>query len=411
MNQVSETSKNTRFMSRVATTLLILTACVFFTCLFFLDTYPWLEIVIACSEAAMVGALADWFAVTALFRHPLGIPIPHTAIVPNNQSKIGKSLGLFIEQHFFSEEVLARNGLDIAGPLSRWLQIPQNKSFVVIRLRTFCRTIINLLDDEEVSRAVSEILLKECQKIDVARLAATTLELLKSEAAHELVLDELLKAGGELVVANESWLRQNIRDACPWFVPSFVDRKIFEAIAVKTETTIREALSDRSHELRKRLHMFTERLIERLRCDPDLRIACENVQKMVLENDVFLTYLKTIKNHAKEAFLTSLSDDNSSLSTTLYKGFDKVAKLIETDTHFREKVNQTLKTLVGVLVSNHRKDIGTIVARTINSWDIQTLVRRFEDQVGRDLQYIRVNGTIVGGVIGLALYYIKQIAG
>jgi uncharacterized membrane-anchored protein YjiN (DUF445 family) len=410
MNSTSAiTAPNFIHMRRVATVLLVFMALLSFACLLFVEEFPWLEIVAAFSEAAMVGALADWFAVTALLRQPLGLPIPHTAIIPNNKGRIGRNLGQFIEQHFISEDILSKHNFDLAGPLARWLSHIENRVFVLARIRRVARRLVEALEDEEIGLLLKQGVVAELGRIDASSAVASTLELLTRDETHELVLDELLKLSREFFSTNQPWIRDKIREACPWFVPAFVDRKIFEVVVEKIEQTFRDALVDRAHELRVRIHQAGGGLVERLRTDNDFRETCNELKKAILSNPDFLSYVNSMREGISRIILESLENEEPRLMDPIHRVLVRFSDIVVDDDSVRERVNSTLRSLVGMLLGNHRHDIGVTIARTVESWDFATIVERFEAQVGKDLQYIRINGTIVGGLVGLILYFIKSI--
>jgi len=396
-------------MRRAATLLLCAMVVLFFVSLLFVKEYPWLDMVRAFSEAAMVGALADWFAVTALFRQPLGLPIPHTAIVPNNKGRIGKSLGLFIEQHFISDDLLTEHHIDLGGPLARWLSLPENRAFLVKRFRGVALRLVDVLQDREITALLKDTIITELRDVDAAHAVAAVLGLLTKDDTHELVLDELLKLSQSFFNANQNWVKEKIREACPWFVPSFVDKKIFDAIVQRTGETFGDALSNRSHELRLRVHAAVTDLIKRLEHEDEYRTTFNHFKEVLLANEEFLSYVSTVRDGISRVLTNDLAKEEPRLIRPLHTALDNFCARVLADAEFREKMNHTLRALAGMLIGNHRHDIGETVARTVDSWDSSTLVERMESQVGKDLQYIRINGTLVGGIVGLVLYFVTQL--
>lgn len=392
----------------IATGLLLSMVLLFSLCTAFESLYPWIPPVKAFSEAALVGALADWFAVTALFRHPLGLPIPHTAIVPRNKTRIGKSLGLFVQRNFLSEEALEGESLNITGAVARWLDMPANRKTVVARITSLLPKIISSLEEQEVKMFVDQQVEEFIRKIDVAKTGAKLFRTLTANGMHEVLLDELVEQSRGFFRSNKEWFRRELREASPWFVPDFVDRKIFNAIVDKTEDTFSKALSDKNHELRTRLHGSILIFVEKLESSEDFRLKGESLKEALLSSEIFRGYISSIR----DAFLQGMKADAQSDASLLAATIDRILKNFVATTKASPALQHRLDTFMrGVLrsafgeQSNHVADL---IARTIEGWDTKTLVSKLEEQVGNDLQYIRINGTIVGGLVGLTIYFVER---
>ncbi len=397
------------FVWWVATTLLLSMAGLFSLCSVFIDLYPWVGAVRSFSEAALVGALADWFAVTALFRHPLGLPIPHTAIIPRNKSRIGKSLGVFVQRNFLSKEALEGESLNITGAIARWLELPANRKNIVSRIASVLPKIISSLEEREVKVFVDQQVEDFIRRVDFAKAGAKLFRTLTANGMHEVMLDEVVEQSRGFFRANQEWFGRELREASPWFVPDFVDRKIFTSIVEKTEDTFSKALSDKNHELRKRLHGSILIFVEKLETSDDFQKKGEALKGVLLSSDIFRGYISSLR----DAFLQSVKADAQSDTSLLAATIDRILKNFVATTKaspaLQHRLDNFMRSVLRSAFGEQSNHVADLIARTIEGWDTKTLVSKLEDQVGNDLQYIRINGTLVGGLVGLFLYYIEKL--
>jgi len=368
------------------------------------DHGEWVRVVRAFSEAALVGALADWFAVTALFRRPLGLPIPHTGIIPRNKGRIGKSLGLFVQRNFLTAEVLEGQVVNISGALARFLRNSANRERLVAKVRALIPHGVQVLHDPEVKSFLNDQVEELIRKTDLARSAAKILRMLTSNQMHEVVLDEVLQQLQEFFRSNRLWFREQLRQASPWFVPEFVDRKIFDAIVVKTEQTLGEALANKQHECRRKLLESLYNLIVKLESSPELRSKGEEVKRAILASEGFRAYIGSLRDDLLGAIDADVSKRDSLIVQALQRALLNTVDTISNSPRLQQKLNRIIRGMLSALVGQESTYVADLIAKTIDGWDSKTLVAKLEEQVGDDLQYIRVNGTLVGGLVGLALY-------
>jgi uncharacterized membrane-anchored protein YjiN (DUF445 family) len=402
----SEASRKTWW---VATGLLIFMAVLFLATHLWRADLSWLQAVRAFAEAAMVGALADWFAVTALFRYPLGIPIPHTAIIPSNKGRIGRSLGQFVQSNFLSREVLEGEVVNISGAVARWLSEPGNRKRILRRVRVLVPRMLESVEEGELraflDRQVEEIM----SRIDLAKTAGRLLRLLTSNDMHELVLDEVVRQTRSFFRANQDWFRGQMRDASPWFVPDFVDKRIFEAILNKTEDTFTKALTDRNHELRRRVHHAVTDLIVKLETSSEAQRKGEEIRALLLANDVFRGYINSLRDGLLEEIKADMRSDKSHVAEAIEKILTNFVTTMSASEDLQQRLNKGIRGALHTLAGEQGGHVAGLISRTIDSWNSSTIVAKLEEQVGSDLQYIRINGTIVGGLVGLLLYLIERI--
>ena len=388
----------------MATGLMAIMAALFAVSTTLLSTLPWMGIVRAFSEAALVGALADWFAVTALFRRPLGLPIPHTGIVPRNKTRIGRSLGLFVQRNFLTEKVLDEHVVNISGSFARLLQNQASRQRVIGRVRALVPQVLEVLRDAEIKKFLNGQIEEMIREANIAKTTARLLRMLTANQMHETLLDEFLGQLQRFFRSNQLWFRQQLREASPWFVPEMVDRKIFDAIMRKTEQTLEDALSNREHEFRKRLLDSAYGFMVKLETSPELQQRAESLKTLLLESGTFREYVESIR----EGILTAIDADVEKRESVLLGALERVLQnLVDSlaaSPKLQHKVNRFIRNILSTLVGPESTYVADLIAKTIDGWDTKTLVSKLEEQVGADLQYIRINGTLVGGLVGLALY-------
>jgi uncharacterized membrane-anchored protein YjiN (DUF445 family) len=403
-------SNASRGMWWIATGLLLLMALLLVgTHLWPVDA-GWMQALRAFSEAAMVGALADWFAVTALFRYPLGIPIPHTAIIPSNKSRIGRSLGQFVQSNFLSQEVLEGEAVNISGAVAQWLGDPTNRMRILRRVRSLIPRLLENVEEGELraflDRQVEEIL----SRVDLAKASGRILRLLTSNDMHEVVLDEVVRQTRGFFRANQDWFREQLREASPWFVPDFVDKRIFDSIINKTEDTLAKALNDRNHELRRRVHGAMSDFIVRLETSPEAQRKGEEIRAMLLSNEVFREYVNSIRDGLLAEIRSDIRSESSEVAGAIERILTNFVTTMSASEELQQRLNRGIRGVLGTLAGEQGGHVADLISRTIDSWDSSTIVNKLEEQVGSDLQYIRINGTIVGGLVGLVLHLIQRAA-
>ena len=390
----------------VATGLLLAMAGGFVTCHLLRDTYPQLAPVRAFTEAALVGALADWFAVTALFRHPLGIPIPHTAIVPRNKSRIGRSLGMFVQRNFLTEKALEGESLNITGAIARWLEIPTNRKNITTRVTTLLPKVVSSLEEREVKAFVDDQVEDFLRRIDFAKTGAKLFRTLTANGMHEVLIDEIVQHARGFFRVNQDWIRRELREASPWFVPDFVDKRIFNAIVQKTEDTFSAALSDKNHELRRRLHGSVLIFIEKLETSDEFRVKGEALRETILSSDVFRGYMSSLRDAFLQGIKNDAQSDTSLLAATIDRILANFVSTMKASPALQHRMDTFMRGVLRAAFGEESSHVADLIARTIEGWETKTLVSKLEEQVGSDLQYIRINGTLVGGLVGLALYFL-----
>jgi uncharacterized membrane-anchored protein YjiN (DUF445 family) len=399
-------------MKRLATGLFGLAAAVFLACVLLgEEAGPWVGYVRATAEASMVGALADWFAVTALFRHPLRLPIPHTAIIPRKKDQIGASLGAFVQENFLTRAVVEEKltTIDVPGRLGGFLAAPGRAERLAGDASAVVTALTELLRDEDLEPAVAAIVDRKLHQTPAAPVLARVLELVVEGDRHQEVLSAALRLLARFLQENRVVFRAQLGDASPAWVPDWVDDRVFDRVFSGLQAFLEEVGADPRHELR---HSYDARLrvyIHALRTDPDTAVRIEELKKELLEHPAVRTWSGSLWSNAKNAVLTAAADPDSELRTRIAGMIAQLAESLQTDPTLRELVQRHSHSIAGYLVERFSGDLADLVSSTVARWDTEETSRRIELQVGKDLQWIRVNGTVVGGLAGLVIYTVAQL--
>jgi uncharacterized membrane-anchored protein YjiN (DUF445 family) len=400
-------------MKRRATGLLVLMGVVFVVAWSLEPSQPWLGYVRATAEAGLVGGVADWFAITALFRHPLNIPIPHTAIIPQRKDRIGRSLGNFVQNNFLSPEVLGAK-LRAAG-LSRhaaeWLREPEHARMVVRQAAGALRSATAVVRDDDVHALLERSVIEPLKRRPIAPVLADGLALLTVNDRHQQLLDRLIRGLTRIVAENQELIRQKIREESPWWVPGFVDDRVHERVVDGIERTLFEVSADSHHPLRQQLDGMLDGWIEQLRESPEAIARAEQIKQQVLDHPTSEQLSESLWREVKKVLDRQVDAAEHGTPGGLERGIAALAQAALEDEALLAKLDDWIIGAVLRTVEQHRHEVGQLIAHTVSAWDPDETSRRIELQVGRDLQFIRINGTLVGGMVGLLLYAVTHLAG
>ena len=400
-------------MKVVATGLLLVMAAVFGLTRALQPAYPWLGYVKSFAEAAMVGGLADWFAVTALFRHPLGLPIPHTAIIPRNKDRIGEALASFIKENFLVPAVVARRmqRLDVAGAAGRFLQTPAGEG---TRIRAGASRLIadvfESLDDERLGGIVKGAIATRLRKMEVAPLLGHTLASAINEDRHVPMLEAAIRWTARALDANEQLIRDMVRKKANWVLKlAGLDTKLADAIVDGLRKLTAEMSTDPAHPVRIKIEEALAQVANDLQTRPETRERVEAIKEQLLDNQSVSLWLDTLWQKGREAIIRAARNPDAVLAGKLGEVLKSMGGTLEKDRRFRSAINKFARRAVVGMAASSGGSIVKLVSETIRGWDAQTVTNRLEAAVGRDLQYIRINGTIVGGLVGLILHLVDTL--
>lgn len=398
-------------MKRRASWLLLFFTGVFLVTAWLEPTFGWLGYVRATAEAAMVGGLADWFAITALFRHPLGIPIPHTAIIPRRKDRIGRSLGGFVQNNFLSREVIALRlqSLRVAERLAKWIAVPENSRRIARHVAGGLAGAADVLRDEDVQAMIDRSLVARIRKTQVAPVLGKALTILTADNRHQELLDEAIRLVAEAVTHNEELLRQKIRDESPWWVPEAVDDRIHDKIVNGIETTLRNVSADPAHPLRGRFDEALRAFIERLRTSPETMARAESFKEDLLANPAVQQFSASLWTDAKAALIKASERGDDDPPGAVEHGLVTLGEHALADPALLAKAEGWILEAICSAVEQYREEVGQLIIHTVGQWDAEETSQKIELQIGKDLQFVRINGTLVGGLVGLVLYTLHQL--
>src|SRR5690349_14983546 len=399
-------------MKRRATALLGVALLVFVAASIYEPLYPWLGYVRATAEASLVGGLADWFAVTALFRHPLGLPIPHTAIVATRKERIGQILGNFVQNHFLSREVIASN-LRRVHPAERAATWLADRAHARQVSRQFASSLVKALDGlppNELQDLVSQVVRNRVRTIRVAPALGKTLALALADNRQEELLNATVKLAAEAVRNNRELIRERVRAETPWWVPPVLDDKIYQKIIEAVERLLQDMVRDSAHPLRTAFADAIGDFIGRLQHSPEVIARAEALKEEWLMGAQTDELARKLWDGVREAInkYASKTEDGDG-QNPLDSGLSEFGVALLSNPTLLSDIDDLLIDVTAGVVEKYRHEIGDLIAQTVASWDPAATSRRFELAVGRDLQFVRINGTLVGGLVGLLIYTITRL--
>jgi uncharacterized membrane-anchored protein YjiN (DUF445 family) len=400
-----EKARSLATMRLIAGGLLVLMASIFVLALSRQDQAPVWGYVRAFAEAALVGGLADWFAVTAIFRHPLGLPIPHTAVIPRSKERIAQALGEFVAVNFLAPDVIGArlSNQDLASALGRQLADPATARRVADGVMDAMPAIVDLLDDEVVSEFMRRQLTEFSRDERLSSALGRGIKLLTEHGRHQPVLDAALAEGWRALEEHEPAIRAQVRARTSWVWRIIsLDARASDALIGAIEDILHQVAEQPDHPARQRITALLQKFSEDLQHSPELRAQMERMIGDILAHPSVATYLAEVWQAIKQSL--SDVDTQTSARATLAAGIERFGAALLEDQAVIETLNRRLRALLTEIAGRHNRDVGALISETIRSWDTATVVEKLEQNVGADLQYIRINGTIIGGLIGLAIH-------
>ncbi len=398
-------------MKRRATGLLFAAAVLFVAASLLETRFPWLVWVRITTEASLVGGLADWFAVTALFRHPLGIPIPHTAIVATRKDRIGRVLATFVQSHFLSREVIAAKLREVrpAERAARWLSRPENSRRIAQQVASGVARTLDALPDADLRALVGRGLIGQLRATRVAPALGKTLSLVLAGNRHQELLNEAVRLAAQAVHDNRELIREQVRTESPWWVPGVVDDMLYQRIVAAIEGMLRSIGADPAHPLRATFDVALREFVDRLEHSPEVIARAEALKEEWLADPSVAELTERLWETMRRAVTEYAAGADGADARPLENGISAFAAALLANEPMMAQIDDVLTDLVAAAVEQYRPEIGDYIAQTVAGWDPELTSRRFELAVGRDLQFVRINGTLVGGLVGLAIYAISRL--
>ncbi|MHA7293183.1 DUF445 domain-containing protein [Arthrobacter sp. HLT1-21] len=402
----AERAAGLRRMKAVATGLLGAMAVIFVISFALQDEYPWLQYVRAAAEGGMVGALADWFAVTALFKHPMGIKIPHTAIIPRKKDQIGASLGQFVEENFLSEAVVQQklSTVGIAQRAGVWLATPEGSDRVATEGAALIRGVFTVLDDDAVQSVIESMVRKHLLTPPWGPPAGKIAERIFDDGHHHQLVDLLVDRAAEWVDGNYDLVSGLVSQRSPTWVPQFVDGLVGDKVYVELTKFMRAVQTRPDHDVRLSLDKYLKDLAQDLQHDPVVIAKVEGMKAQLLGDPQVRDLAARTWTTIKKALLEAVDDPESELARNFKSAVRDFGRRLSSDEELAGKVNRWIADAAGYLVRTYRTDIAAIITETVGRWDAVETSHKIELQIGKDLQFIRINGTVVGSLAGLVIF-------
>ncbi len=396
-------------MKVLAAALFWLACFVFVITSIFEDRYIWIGFVRATAEAAMVGAIADWFAVTALFRYPFGLKIPHTAIIPTRKDYIGQNFGRFVQQNFLSKEVVTTKlrSMDLTMRLGQWLSHPENSQQVADYVATIVTSIIEVINDEDVENLIQRTLESRIQSTQIAPLMGHLIDIITAGNRQEEILQGFVSLLRQLFENNQHIIRQKIIQETPWWMPTPVDEAIYQRVVNIVEKILQEVNADPMHPWHAEFKAMIDRFVERLKYSPDIQTKEMAIKQDLLEHPQVRVFTASLWTDIKARLTSYQANPDLDFRKPVQHGITQFGQAILQDEVLQSKVDYWVEQTVLFVIQEYGHEVEHLIAYTIRSWDTEATSRKIELYVGKDLQFIRINGTIVGGLVGLLIHTVS----
>ncbi len=399
----------------VATGLFFFMAAIFLLSLWLQKNYPagYVNYLRAFSEAAMVGALADWFAVTALFRKPLGLPIPHTNLIESSKQRIGDNLGNFVVDNFLNAKNIRPyiERLKVSALAGKYLQKPSYRDAVVKEILFLMHGIVHKLDEATVSNFIAQKAGAYLSDLPLAKWSDAGLRYLVNSGEHQPVITLLANKIKDFIAENEKLVQEKVHKESYFFIPSFVDRKLASKISNGLVAYFDEIANDPQHRVRQEIEIQILSVADKFTTDAAWELKLHSLKNNLLTTDKINEFSAKAVKALKQTLLQELETEGSVLQNYISSGINDLSQTLATDEAFQIKIDSWIRYNAYRIILNNRKQAGILISSTVGNWQGRELSEKLEEEVGKDLQFIRINGTLVGGLVGLALYAIAQLFG
>jgi uncharacterized membrane-anchored protein YjiN (DUF445 family) len=406
-------ARDLRRMKMFATGLLLVATVVFLLSRWWEvnDGPTWIGYLRATAEAGMVGALADWFAVTALFRRPLGLPIPHTAIIPTKKDALGDSLGDFVGENFLSEEVVRARlaGVAVSSRVGDWIGQPENADWITAELATAARGVVTVLRDEDIQELIEQVLVRKLLEKPIGPPLGVVLQGVLADGSHRKLVELVIDRAYDWISGNQEMVLRVVQDRAPSWSPRFVDSLIADRVFLEVQNFAWAVKTDPEHPLRQAVDKFLVEFAADLQNDPETIEKAERIKNQIIAQPDVQRFIGQAWGTVKSLILDAAADPSSALRTRVRDGLVSFGQRLSTDPELRGKIDGWLGDAAGYVVRHYRGEIVTLITDTVARWDAEETSRKIELQVGRDLQFIRINGTVVGALAGLLIYTFGQL--
>ena len=401
-----------RQMKTIATGLLGVMAVVFVIASRLQPAHHWLAWVQAFSEAALIGGLADWFAVVALFRHPGGIPLPHTAIVPNNKDRIGTQLGIFVEQNFLTPTLIASKlrELDLAGHVLRWFADPRNCAAMFANARALVPQLLDAVDDGEVRAVVRKVVADEVAQLDLSRAAGGVLDIITADGAHHRVLARVLPAVAGFLNGQRAEIKRRFAKRS-LLTPGFVDAYIVNRFVDGMVDLVEEVANTPDHPMRRDFDTYVRDMVVRLRDDAEMQAQAERLKNAILQGAELDQLIAAGWTALRARLERPPSGSPESAGLRFAEITARIAREMLDEPALVERLNVRLCDVAESVLARFQQQFSALITEIVQRWDADEISQKIETELGPDLQFIRLNGSVVGGCAGLVLHAALVVTG
>lgn len=397
----------------MATGLFVLMAVIYIFCIWYgkKASFEWIGYLKAFAEAAMVGALADWFAVTALFHHPMGIPIPHTNLIENRKKSIGDNLGGFVVANFLNAGTIRPyiHRLAISSYVIKWLDKEKNLDLLVTEISRLLKNVVAGMDDAAVADFLSHKSKDLLNDLKLNEALAGGLNLIVERGDHDRILDYVLKKVHDYVINNEDLVRKRVKEESHFLIPGFVDNLIAAKITRGAAKYLLEIERDPAHKIRKDFSKQLSVFIEDVRESPKWQQELQEIKNTLLSGDKIRQYAGAAWKSVQSSLMDDLSQDRSAVKSYLGKTLKEIVQNLQDDGELRNKIDGWIRFNAYRYTLKNSDKVGALISDTVGNWEGKELSNKLELEVGKDLQFIRVNGTLVGGLVGLLIHLITKL--
>ncbi len=404
-----ETSNNRfelRRMKVLATALFWFFTLVFIVTSIYEKQYGWVGFIRASAEAAMIGAIADWFAVTALFRHPLGLKIPHTAIIPTRKDSIAVDFASFVKSNFLSSEVVVDKlrSVNVARGVAHWLSRPENSKLLADYVAVGLAGAVQVIKDEDVQALIEHNVAERIQTIRFAPHMGNVLSVILSGDRQKELLYGMVKLAANLLEENREAIKEQIARETPWWLPESVDNAIYQKIVDAVGKTLNEVSADTGHPLHGKFNEIISRFIGDLKHSPDILAKETALKAEFLQDSAVREFSASLWADIKNSLIERSANPKSYGQTPIQQGLTRLGEALLLDETMLKKIDQWIEEAAAYLVEAYGYEVEHLISQTIVRWDAEEASRKIELHVGKDLQFIRINGTLVGGLVGLIIH-------
>jgi uncharacterized membrane-anchored protein YjiN (DUF445 family) len=403
----------------LATGLLVTMVAVFVAARSYESAFPVLSWVRAFAEAAMVGALADWFAVVALFRHPLGLPIPHTAVIPRRKNEIARSLAAFVQDNFLTAEKITEKirSAGLSRRLAEWLSSETHADLLARKLTAGLPRLLDALDEDGMRGFLRDQAVAQIRRVPLAPLAGRLLGILSENGRDQEILDHALRVARQTVGQNKPLITAKIAEELA-VIPDFpgvaelkgaLCRSLAGKIVEKVQGTLDDILADPDHVVRTQFDERLERFVADLKKSPEMAARAEQLKEGFLTNATLLSSLEALWTALKSEILADVTAENSRIHGQLGATIRQIGSALAGDDAFRARLDGWIEGAVQNVLATHGHELGNMIRETVEGWDGREVAEKLESQVGSDLQFIRINGTVVGGLVGVVIHAVSRL--